>query len=171
MTRSLRRESDIAGVRQLKALLDEIVERPERADDTGIRDFLSSQGALAKFSSEHGFRPCSLNKLKRLCADAFEGGFVELDRSRNQAFAAINMKAAASSKASAAGSKVQDVQARLDVALEDLFQMTGLLRRALALSKQIADAANSSSLQALCARERRDLLLAASFLKSGKPNG
>lgn len=76
----------------LRDLLKKVCQNPESfANDKVLRDALSSQGGLAKYSNiELDIRPTSINTLKRVCTEVVDGGFKSLDDLRKGALERID---------------------------------------------------------------------------------
>lgn len=86
-----RLQRSVISVLALNDFLKEICVNPESfIEDMYLHDALKSQGGISKYSNPGlGISPSSINTLKRVCAEAIDGGFKSLDELRKGALERI----------------------------------------------------------------------------------
>jgi len=157
-------------VAALFELLKEIAASPQDyRGDTSVVDALSSQGALAGFTSaERGIVACSLNTLKRAAEHSIEGGFGALDSARTVAKEALDSSRkplGLRDRRNKDGLKKQlaEVKEQVQKLKEDLEILTWALAKALAHARTYAARTNHPATEYLCKKELGELLNMLSF--------
>lgn len=152
-------------MRALQDLLKRIRGNPSSfsiQDD--VRNALSSQGALAKYSNAQlGIFPMSLNTAKRVADTYFDGGYGEIERLRLECKEAVASAAAPSipkmrTTREDLRKRIQKLERDSQQCLEDLFLITMLLDRALKNAMNYARQTEKEAVVELCRRESRQLL-------------
>jgi len=152
-------------------LLRDIASNPHVYNNqVSINKALNSQGALAKFANEPiGIYSSSINTQKRISENLLEDGYETLNKLRLSAQLAItrsNHKSKEPSKDTRAGllAIIEQLKADKQLLKEELLLLTMVFNRSLRQGERYASQA-SSSIQALCKKEQRELL---DILSSGK---
>ncbi len=161
-SRAARRQDDLLSVRALGKLLQTAISSPAAsAQDDAFLVALRSQGALAKYSNGPlSIRGMSLNH-QRLIAEYALGSYEALDQLRKAAQESLLNHAARSARANK--STKAGLSARLkelEIELATFKQDMAILQRAYDMrcvqARNYASTA-SASVQALCAREQKEL--------------
>jgi len=173
--RAARRQVDLVSVKALGELLRSAASSPAtHLKNESFLAALRSQGALAKYSDDTlSIRGMSLNH-QRLIAESALGGYEELDQLRRAALKSVLNCAARSAHANKStkvglSARVKELEAELSLFKQDM----AVLQRAYDLrcvqARNYASTA-TASVQALCAKEQRELDATFSLCRRSTPS-
>lgn len=162
MNQDSRRSSTLA---LSKALSDCLAQSPTGSPYIELRSALSSQGQLARFSSDTlGVKGCSLNTLKASADVHVQGGFARIDELRKQILQATATEAgsrperAQRTKKERLQHRVADAESNLQLVREDLMFALWLLRLSMRHGRKYAQQSGIEAVVEACRRQQRELL-------------
>jgi hypothetical protein len=173
--RTARRQADLVSVKALGELLRSVASSPvTHSKNESLLSALRSQGALAKYSDDTlSICGMSLNH-QRLIAESALGGYEVLDHLRRAALESVLNYTARSARAnkstkSGLSARVKELEAELSLFKQDM----AILQRAYDMrcvqARNYASTA-SASVQALCAKEQRELDATFSLRRRSTPS-